>query len=278
MNEDKIVAVVRETTDYTKFKHMVGNRELGIRPAKIKQSIEEIGYILNPILVNENKEIGDGQGRFEALKELGLPVHYIEEPGLGLRECIALNAKNTTWSLEDYVNSYIVQGNENYIRLKELFERHKLPVQPTLSIAKGYYGGFSSKNGVGNDAIKRGIIELSEEEVSRADEILSFTDSFYFLAKKIGGSYNNWRYALTFCYLHKKVDNERLKKQIFVKQAEIQPCATVVSFLRNIEKVYNFKCRNKVHLEADYEDMCTSRSANYRARWANKRKGENTTK
>jgi ParB-like chromosome segregation protein Spo0J len=60
-----------ETRDYGMFKRLKGNRDITTnRVAIIKASIENIGYISNPIICNENMEIIDGQGRYEACKEL----------------------------------------------------------------------------------------------------------------------------------------------------------------------------------------------------------------
>ena len=57
------------TKNYEIFKRLYGNREvLAQRKRTIKNSILEIGYISNPIVVNENMEIIDAQGRFESLK------------------------------------------------------------------------------------------------------------------------------------------------------------------------------------------------------------------
>lgn len=81
------------TSDYTVFKKLLGNRVvLEQRKNTIKNSIIENGYVRNPIVVNEKMEIIDGQGRFEALKELKLPIEYVIAYGAGQKECIALNA------------------------------------------------------------------------------------------------------------------------------------------------------------------------------------------
>ena len=68
------------TKDYSIFKKLTGNRSTELeRITKICDSIREVGYITSPILVNENMEVIDGQGRLEAFKELGIPVEYIIE-------------------------------------------------------------------------------------------------------------------------------------------------------------------------------------------------------
>lgn len=273
MNEDKIVGYIYETTDYAKFKKMEGNRGLENRPEKIKESIEENGYVFNPILCNEFFEVGDGQGRLDALSDLGLPVHYIISEGIGLKECIVLNAKSTSWSMHDFVNAYVKKGNENYIRLKALADNHFLTETTILRIAKMYYGSGVSHGKAGSNTIKNGEVVLSEEEFNEANKILTFTDSLKPTLDSIGGKYNEWCYALAFCYRHRKIDTERLASKISRLQTEIPPCSKTIHCLAALEKIYNYNSRGgrKVHLVADYEDMCTAKNAGY-SRWKNKRK------
>ena len=60
---------IYETTSYSQFKTMEGNRAVKDgRVNKIVESINKIGYVLSPILVNEKMEVIDGQGRLSALE------------------------------------------------------------------------------------------------------------------------------------------------------------------------------------------------------------------
>ena len=71
--------VVKSTTKYKIFKKLLANREVTqTRVNNIIDSIQRVGYVTSPIIVNEKMEIIDGQGRLEALQELNLPVeiHY----------------------------------------------------------------------------------------------------------------------------------------------------------------------------------------------------------
>ena len=90
------VDYVYSTADYSAFKKLTGNRDiLENRKNLIISSINERGWIRNPVVVNDNMEIIDGQGRFEALKELGLPIEYVVAHGATISDCIALNIKQT---------------------------------------------------------------------------------------------------------------------------------------------------------------------------------------
>ena len=73
MNNEK-TTLVRQTNNYMKFQILKGNRNVSqSRVNKIIASINRVGYITNPIIVNEHMEVIDGQGRLEALKTLQLP-------------------------------------------------------------------------------------------------------------------------------------------------------------------------------------------------------------
>jgi hypothetical protein len=107
---------------------MEGNREVTARRAReVRTSIERIGLIPVPIVVNEHLEVIDGQGRLEAISQLKLPVFYIIVPGLGLQDCVAMNVNTTPWRMIDYIKSYAETGNDNYKRLLKLINGYELP-------------------------------------------------------------------------------------------------------------------------------------------------------
>ena len=112
------------TKDYSIFKRLVGNRDIPeTRISKIVESIQTIGWIHNPIIVNEKMEVIDGQGRLTALQRLKMPVEYIVAEGAGNKECIYMNMNMVNWKLPDFIKSYAEQGNENYQRLLGLMEK-----------------------------------------------------------------------------------------------------------------------------------------------------------
>lgn len=90
----KQVGAIYSSQEYSEFKKLNGNRSvLEQRKNMIIASIQERGWIRNPIVVNEKMEIIDGQGRFEALKKLNMPVEYVVAKGATISDCIALNIK-----------------------------------------------------------------------------------------------------------------------------------------------------------------------------------------
>lgn len=176
-----VVSVVYSTYDYDKFKVLKGNRtvESG-RRSKIRKSILEVGWIMNPIIVNENYEIIEGAGRFTILRELGKPIEYIIVSGLGLKECIALNQSSTTWTSYDYIKSFAEKGNDNYKKLLNL-ESVYYPKNPKKRVCSintigvicfGMVG--NGGNGGATQRIKMGEFELSTEREYEVIDLLNF--------------------------------------------------------------------------------------------------------
>jgi len=171
MNE-KFINVTR---DYEKFKMLKGNRATSpARIKKIQTSIMNVGYITSPILVNEKMEIIDGQGRFEALKGLKMPIEYIMHPGIALKECQAMNIYQSNWKLLDYIKSYAEVGNQNYIRLQSLLDEYTFnkSVCMLASACKGI-SGFATK------VIMDNALELNEEEYQFGKEGLELIKDTY---------------------------------------------------------------------------------------------------
>lgn len=108
---------IQSTTDYTTFKTLGSNRRLS-KP-HVKRLVATFegnprSNAYNPILVNEDFEIIDGQHRVAALSELKLPVYYIIGSGLTIEDAQAINAGAKPWSPMDYARSFSDQGKSAY--------------------------------------------------------------------------------------------------------------------------------------------------------------------
>lgn len=137
MNNKEADYRVYVTSDYSIFKHLKENRDVTERRIeKIRKSIDSVGYVRNPILVNEKMEIIDGQGRFEVLKEKGYPIEYIIDEGIGVDECRAMNVQQTNWTVMDFVDSFCASGNEDYLNLRRLVDKYGMFNLATISVEK----------------------------------------------------------------------------------------------------------------------------------------------
>lgn len=134
---------ILQTTDFELFKTIKGNRPINANHVvKLINDIEEKNLLPdNPIKVNKNMEIVDGQHRYQAAKALNLPIYYIiMEDGGDLSDVQRLNRNIKVWSALDYLNSYIALGNKEYIALKEFADSYRLSVPISLRIMGGTGG------------------------------------------------------------------------------------------------------------------------------------------
>lgn len=254
---------IYSTMDYSAFKRLEGNRAvLNNRKSKVRKSIEQNGYIQSPLCVNDHMEIIDGQARFEVLKEKDMPIEYYIVPGAGIAECVAMNIYGTKWGLMDYINSYAEQGNENYIRFKNL-----------LTVFNGCNLGavhFATKGtDKSNTAIMAGSFVVTEEEEKRASELLPKYIRFLPVLKKIKGKRNNADKALLFILGCENVDAAKLLKKL--TESEIPSIGTTSEALATFSEIYNYCSRGvRVAWDNDFENYMRNKFAWYEAKWGNR--------
>lgn len=111
---------IKSTTEYEKFSFIDKNRK--IDPSTLKSLIESMKsnphlVSLNPILVNDEFKIFDGQHRFKACQALQIPVFYLQCPLLKESDIIHLNKDRKNWSIDSYIKYHVISGNENFIKL-----------------------------------------------------------------------------------------------------------------------------------------------------------------
>lgn len=103
----------------------------------IKQSISECNLLyMRPIIVNESMEIIDGQHRFLAAKALNVPIYYEIQKDVTPMHMVRLNTSRS-WSSSDYLNFYVKNGYQEYIKLNNYMKSHDLPINVVLSMMLG---------------------------------------------------------------------------------------------------------------------------------------------
>lgn len=250
MSKTTVIRSVLQTSDYSIFKRIPGNRDvLRLRVEKIKKSIETNGWIPSPIIVNEFMQIVDGQGRFEALKTLGLPVEYIVVPGLGMKECVVFNSTQTRWKTRDYIESYAEAGNENYIRLKSLLDEFS---QFSESIVLFVYNN-SKKLDV--SVVPAGTLKFDDEHFRMCKRILTNLAPYSEICKLIRGNSTFFLEAVIFASGLEEVSSKILLAKC---QKNISMAGMIVdmrSALTALETIYNFKASKgaRVYLVTAYD-------------------------
>lgn len=128
------------TKNYDEFKLLSLNRHLDRRHInELKNSISKNGYLMsNPIIVNKDMEIIDGQHRFIALKEQGMDVPYVVLDR-DYDTIIDLNTTQRKWQIQDYINYYCEKDkNKHFIRLRRLSQELKLSPTNIITMSIGH--------------------------------------------------------------------------------------------------------------------------------------------
>ena len=247
--ENTRVGQIYSTRDYNAFQKLQGNRAvLQRRKNLILTSIRENGWIRNPIVVNEKMEIVDGQGRFEALKQLNMPVEYCISEGSTIKDCVALNLKQKNWGTLDYVQCYADLGNENYIQLLHYIEKYKhLGVEQVCSMLYEYRGVRQGDTA----GIRSGNFILAHPET--ADDRLQFLEKALKLIGKGRGRFRSWTVAMRFIYACPAIDNDRMLEALGKNIALLDPCIDAATAVRSLERVYNYGIRGRVYFIPEYD-------------------------
>lgn len=244
---------VESTFNYGMFKFIEGNRDVD-HEKKLEDSMRECGLLLQPILVNELNEIVEGQNRFTACMNLGLPVYYIVQPGIRLKEVMSLNSASKNWSTKNYIHSYALgDQNINYIYVEQLMKAYPWANQSLITFAVTGVSGWGS----GINGYKNGDFECTEDEYNKAVKILDYVGRFVDDLAGFKGKKYMYLLSLAFCYVCPVVDNDYLATKMNKYGRTLGPASSIVDAMSQIEgRVYNYQMRSPrepISIVTEYE-------------------------
>lgn len=230
---------VHQTKDYGLFKTVEGNRQLNeLHKKRLMQSMSK-QYLVNPIIVNEHHQIIDGQHRYTAAMEMGLPVYYIQIDGYGLREVQTLNQNNKNWTSSDFLQAYCDLGYESYIRFRDFVDQYDFTISIAHSVALGT--GYSKRD---TDQFKDGLFKFDDQAGAEDRAIKMHT------LKAYTPLYNTmmFLYAMLTLFKRPQFDFSTFVQKLSYQQAVLVKCSSVGQYIALIEQIYNHRNRNKVSL------------------------------
>lgn len=236
-NVGSVVSNVYVTNSYD-FKIIEGNRQVSdLHVARLKRSIEE-EYLMSPIIVNEKNEIIDGQHRFEAIKELGLPLYYIVCDGYGLPEVQRMNQHSRIWKIDDYLDGYASMGKRDYIVVKAFCDRHnwgslKMAILLLNSNELPPHGTLREEDLVAD--FKSGNYKVND--TTWADGFIKALDNFqkYFLDYRT----TNFVKAFKLLYDNTKYSHSTMLKKLEYQSGLFEKRTTIEQYAMMLTEIYN---------------------------------------
>ena len=255
MNLKKEVNKVYKTSNLNVFNQLKGNRPPNPKHiARLCHSIEQNGILQNPIIVNENMDVIDGQHRLLAAKKSISSIYYIIVEGYGLNEVQLLNLNQKNWTMEDFMNGYADMGVESYVKLRDFM---------------GEYRGFKFRNSLALCSNKASTSMYDINQKYRRNKVSNMSEVFeegtwiggdFRLARENADKlimiepyykgYNRSSFVFTMLNL---LNNENFDFFVFLNKlklqgSKMQDCASISQCRALIEEIYNYRSRVKVSL------------------------------
>ena len=249
-NNFKVEAQVFSTMDYNLFKILNGNRDVNrVHVERLKQSFTK-HYLFNPILINNNFEIIDGQHRFEAAKSLGLRIYFILT-NYGLKETQIFNTNTKNWRKEDYLDGYCKNGNVNYITFRSFMnEFPDFTITGIETILSNLWGGDKQTtfNGKKADARTFENGEFKVYDINYSYEVIYKIIDY----KNFYPQYSQTLFVRTLTTLFKNKNynhGKMITKLSIPNKFKLEPQTTQENYLTLLENIYNYRSQDKISLK-----------------------------
>lgn len=228
--------VLHNSTNYSEFSLIGTNRDINPKQvAHIKKTLG-IKNLLhgNPVMVNTKMQVIDGQHRFTAAKELGLPVWFLVVEA-NEDDIVMLNTNQRNWQTVDYIAYYAKQGDEHYIKLQSILNETNHNVSEVLEL-------LDAKN-LRQQISKGGYKVVDDNEIDRRLYVLH----------QVKLVFGRTLYQVQVAALKKALSTPEFDEHHFIKNLKkrrkhFYAAAGVRDQLINIEDIYNYRLSDKTRI------------------------------
>ncbi len=224
---------VLNTMDYDRFKLLRFNRKIEI--AKVNTLVEAIlesdMTALQPIMVNHEMYIVDGQHRWAACKELGIPVHYTLTD-LTPSQVALLNKNQSAWNTAAWIHYHAELGDSNFQRLQADIAKYK------NKYSYGTVGVVTNHQYRPQHLVEGGIIYTVEDS-----KLLAKITQELVIFSGVGHWVGTSRFVIGYARLRRLegFDYNRVVKQVELYPYELKVQKDAIGYVENLVHFYNFK-------------------------------------
>jgi len=242
---------IEQTTDYSIFKFLEGNRPLDkSHLRKLKLSIEKNNHLnLHPIIVNQSYEIIDGQHRLQVAKELNFPIFFIRSLEISDDHLIHCNVNQKLFEVENYIDFFAIkEKNPEYILLKSMLKSSGLKPKALLTLLLGIVNTSLL------EFLKTGKFKFPKDQEPLEILDLYYDFSAYVRDKRIKppSMFTNFNFTKSLRWLYKTsgFSKELLFKKLDNRWFDLKPQRTAEEWYQLLISIYNFKNHSK--LDGEY--------------------------
>lgn len=243
---------LHSTTDYSRFKQNPHNRPLN--PDHVKKLVEAIQkkdlLSCNPIIVDRDMYVIEGQHRLKAAELLEKPIYYIINEESQDEDIILMNSTRKNWGLENYCKFYINKGNINYKNIKEYSVLYDVSLNVLLNM------GIAGRcNGPTYLRFKSGDYKFPTdkefEHMSNALEhkvkIIEMLKSLSIPAdiKRVVGGDAFQKALINFMFIDDVIPSV-LSQKLKGRAEYIKTCATQHAYMIMLKEMYNYRNPNPI--------------------------------
>ena len=233
--QDKQVASIFKTMSYDRYKFNSLQRK--IKEGHVKELMESMrthGFLTNKaISVNEKNEIIDGHHRYLAAKNLGFPILVQVSKGLSENAIIQAHQLQDNWDKHDFTNTYAIQGNPNYIALRDFMIKFpKFKITQSLILLMNEPNAHPKKKEFQQGKFKVASVKKAEEFAVKIETLASY------YAKAYQGKFIS---ALICCETRcKGFSFSEFVEKLSKFPDKLTPSITTKGYLEKFEEVYNY--------------------------------------
>ncbi len=234
-----------ETRDYSMFRKIRGNRPVDQAHVEQLKKLIADKDLMDPIRVNANKEVVDGQHTLQARKELGLTVPYIIINSDDPLDVARLNQGRRNWSMDHYLGHHCARGKMDYKICKSKMLQYGLPVSETMILLLK----ITSKWKTIHEQFKQGDFKIPAGGIENCDRIGGQLMSLKKYLLGIDNSDRKIKRQMVTAYIiadrHPGFDYNRFKNAIKSKSAWLMTGTSARDYMQIFQKIYNSGLRPK---------------------------------
>ena len=225
--------MLQKTKNYSLFSSFTANREVNENHVKqLARSIQENNLLhLNPIIVNSNYQIIDGQHRLEAAQVVGAEIYFLIDDKVRDEDISILNSKKLTWKHIDYINFWTIKKRPGFdILSKHIAENPILPITTMIRLLSGHESG-------GTKSVAEGYCSVANEPA--AIEILAILNDY----SNYCSFWNSSKFIRAIQMVHSTglYKHSLMKDKLEFQRRSLVPCITTKQYVEMIEEIYNYR-------------------------------------